>query len=52
MDLEQLGEALSSARALRGVTFDGWGFYDHRGRALLVRSGAFDPAARFLTDRV
>jgi hypothetical protein len=48
MDLEQLGEVLRCARSLRGVTFDGWGFYDHRGRALLVRSGALDPAARFL----
>jgi hypothetical protein len=46
MNLKQIALVLRLARSAGALTFDGWGFYDHHGRAFLVRSGAFDPRAK------
>ncbi len=46
MDRKEIALVLQLARSVAALTFDGWGFYDHHGRAFLVRSGAFDPRAK------
>lgn len=42
---QQIRKVLRLAREERSFVFDGWGFYDQRGRAYLVRDGSWDPAA-------